>query len=215
MTAWQRIDGSVLGDGGEVTAEALAAYFSEHGVLAVVDRYPAMPQLMGVRVLGNADGRVALLAGDSLASGLEIEELAEDMAVRFDVDVLLGDVTVEEDEEWPAAEEVEGGAPVPASCEVCADGCTCGPDCECGPECGCCAAGACDCGDADCGCEGGACDCFGVPRAAMLASLEAVVSRAQKKAKDKNSNQVSLLAMAPAVEQMFRHIVEFCQLVRA
>lgn len=35
----------------------------------------------------------------------------------------------------------------------------------------------------------------------MLASLEAVVSRAQKKAKDKNSNQViALLAMAPAVE---------------
>jgi len=48
--------------------------------------------------------------------------------------------------------------------------------------------------------KGGACDCFNVPRAAMLAALEIVVARAQKKAKDKNSNQVSLLAMAPVVE---------------
>ena len=48
--------------------------------------------------------------------------------------------------------------------------------------------------------KGGACDCFGVPRAAMLAAIEVVVARAQKKAKDKSSNQVSLLSMAPAVE---------------
>ncbi|WP_374282740.1 DNA polymerase III subunit alpha [Desulfovibrio sp.] len=48
--------------------------------------------------------------------------------------------------------------------------------------------------------KGGACDCFGVPRAAMLAAIEIVVARAQKKAKDKSSNQVSLLSMAPALE---------------
>ena len=42
---------------------------------------------------------MALLAGDSFASGLEIQELAEDMASRFTVDVLLGDDTVEEDVE--------------------------------------------------------------------------------------------------------------------
>lgn len=48
--------------------------------------------------------------------------------------------------------------------------------------------------------KGGACDCFNVPRAAMLAALDLVVSRAQKKAKEKSSNQVSLLAMAPALE---------------
>ncbi|MBO5490641.1 MAG: DNA polymerase III subunit alpha [Desulfovibrio sp.] len=48
--------------------------------------------------------------------------------------------------------------------------------------------------------KGGACDCFSVPRAAMLASLDLVVARAQKKARDKTSNQVSLLAMAPAAE---------------
>ena len=48
--------------------------------------------------------------------------------------------------------------------------------------------------------KGGACDCFGVPRAAMLAALELVVLRAQKKAKARNSPQVSLLSMAPPQE---------------
>ena len=42
--------------------------------------------------------------------------------------------------------------------------------------------------------------CFGVSRAAMLAALDMVTSRAQKRAKDKNSSQVSLLAIAPPVE---------------
>ncbi|MBQ9406226.1 MAG: DNA polymerase III subunit alpha [Desulfovibrio sp.] len=44
--------------------------------------------------------------------------------------------------------------------------------------------------------KGGACDCFGVPRAALLAALDIVVSRAQKNAKDKTSKQISLLAMS-------------------
>ena len=48
--------------------------------------------------------------------------------------------------------------------------------------------------------KGGACDCFGVTRAAMLASLELVTARAQKKAREKNSSQISLLVMAPEEE---------------
>lgn len=48
--------------------------------------------------------------------------------------------------------------------------------------------------------KGGACDCFGVTRAALLAAVDAAVARAQKKAKDKASNQVSLLSMTPQVE---------------
>ena len=43
--------------------------------------------------------------------------------------------------------------------------------------------------------KGGACDCLGVSRAGLLASLEAVIARAQKKAREKESNQVSLLSM--------------------
>ena len=45
--------------------------------------------------------------------------------------------------------------------------------------------------------KGGACDCFGVSRAGLLASLDNVVARAQKKAREKDSNQMSLLAMMP------------------
>ncbi len=49
--------------------------------------------------------------------------------------------------------------------------------------------------------KGGACDCFGVTRAAMLAVIDLVVAKAQKKAKEKASNQISLLSMAPQIEQ--------------
>jgi DNA polymerase-3 subunit alpha len=48
--------------------------------------------------------------------------------------------------------------------------------------------------------KGGACDCFGVSRAGMLASLDTVVARAQKKQKEKNSAQISLLSFSPALE---------------
>ncbi len=48
--------------------------------------------------------------------------------------------------------------------------------------------------------KGGACDCLGVSRAAMIATLDGVVARAQKKAKEKESNQASLLALAPPTE---------------
>lgn len=43
--------------------------------------------------------------------------------------------------------------------------------------------------------KGGACDCFGCSRAGMLSALELVVARAQKKAKDRDSNQVSLFSI--------------------
>ena len=43
--------------------------------------------------------------------------------------------------------------------------------------------------------KGGACDCFGCSRAALLAGLDLVVARAQKKLKEKESNQVSLFTM--------------------
>lgn len=45
--------------------------------------------------------------------------------------------------------------------------------------------------------KAGACDCFEVTRAAMLAALPQVITRAQKYLKDKNSSQASLLALAP------------------
>ncbi len=43
--------------------------------------------------------------------------------------------------------------------------------------------------------KGGACDCFGCSRASMAASLDLVVARAQRKAKEAQSGQASLLSM--------------------
>lgn len=48
--------------------------------------------------------------------------------------------------------------------------------------------------------KGGALDCFGCTRAALIAALDSVVARAQKKIKEKQSNQISLLALAPKQE---------------
>ena len=45
--------------------------------------------------------------------------------------------------------------------------------------------------------KGGACDSFGVSRAGLLASLDNAVARAQKKAREKDSGQMSLLVMMP------------------
>lgn len=49
--------------------------------------------------------------------------------------------------------------------------------------------------------KGGACDDFGCTRAGMLAALDTVVTRAQKKIRERQSNQISLLALAPTVEE--------------
>ena len=45
--------------------------------------------------------------------------------------------------------------------------------------------------------KSGACDSFGVSRAGLLASLDEVTAKAQRKNKDKDSGQMSLLAMMP------------------
>ncbi|QJT08832.1 DNA polymerase III subunit alpha [Oceanidesulfovibrio marinus] len=48
--------------------------------------------------------------------------------------------------------------------------------------------------------KAGACDCLGATRQGLLASLDQVVARAQKRAKDKESGQTSLFAMVPESE---------------
>ncbi|MBO4317893.1 MAG: DNA polymerase III subunit alpha [Mailhella sp.] len=49
--------------------------------------------------------------------------------------------------------------------------------------------------------KSGACDVFGVPRAAMLAVLDTVVARAQKKAKENSSARFSMLSLSPVREE--------------
>ena len=48
--------------------------------------------------------------------------------------------------------------------------------------------------------KAGACDCFGVSRAGLFASLDTVQVRAQKAAKDKEANLISLFSIAPEME---------------
>jgi len=48
--------------------------------------------------------------------------------------------------------------------------------------------------------KGGACDCFGISRAALLTGLDLVLARAQKRAKENSSKQVSLLATSVSQE---------------
>lgn len=50
--------------------------------------------------------------------------------------------------------------------------------------------------------KGGACDCFGLPRAALFAGIDTVVGKAQKKAKEKQSAQVSMFSVMPATKEM-------------
>ncbi len=46
--------------------------------------------------------------------------------------------------------------------------------------------------------KGGACDCLGCTRASMFAALDLAVARAQKRQKEKDSNQISLFSLAGA-----------------
>ncbi|MDR3358405.1 MAG: DNA polymerase III subunit alpha [Desulfovibrio sp.] len=46
--------------------------------------------------------------------------------------------------------------------------------------------------------KSGACDCFGASRAGMLAALDTVTARAQKKSDERKSGQMSLFGVAPA-----------------
>ncbi|BAV92070.1 DNA polymerase III subunit alpha [Candidatus Desulfovibrio trichonymphae] len=57
--------------------------------------------------------------------------------------------------------------------------------------------------------KGGACGCFAVTRAGLLAVLETATARAQKKNREKQSNQVSLLSMAPVTEAVRQSGVGF------
>ncbi len=52
----------------------------------------------------------------------------------------------------------------------------------------------------ECLIKSGACDCFNVSRNGLLASVDVMVARAQKKAKEKDSNQVSLFSLMPEEE---------------
>ncbi len=97
---WQRTDGTLLAMDAASHRAELEEYFSGHSIPVVLEFHPSAPYLVGLRLYANDDGRVATAgAGARLLPGLELEDLAEDIAERFGFDVLLGDIAVEEDEE--------------------------------------------------------------------------------------------------------------------
>jgi hypothetical protein len=95
---WQRTDGTLLAVDAAAHREALEEYFSTHSIPVVLEFHPSAPYMVGVRLYVNDDGRVATSGANRLMPGLELEDLAEDIAERFTFDVLIGDVAVEEDE---------------------------------------------------------------------------------------------------------------------
>ncbi len=102
---WQRTDGTLLAMDAATHREALEEYFSTHSIPVVLEFHPSAPYMVGVRLFVNDDGRVATSGANRLMPGLELEDLAEDIAERFTFDVLIGEVAVEEDEEAGADHE--------------------------------------------------------------------------------------------------------------
>lgn len=95
MTQWQRTEGSLLGAEVSERRDDLVTYFQEHNVPALLEFYPGIDNLVGLSVLTDADNRIATLGENALTSGLELEDLAADVAERFDLGVIIGDVSVE------------------------------------------------------------------------------------------------------------------------
>lgn len=116
MTLWQRTDGSLLGAEARSQRDEILDYLQYHSIPAVLEVYPASDEMVGFGVLTDPDGRTAQLRDGALISGLELEDLAADIAERFDLNVVLGDVSVElfdeeiELEELAAAGEGAAGA---------------------------------------------------------------------------------------------------------
>ncbi|NCD20524.1 MAG: hypothetical protein EOL89_11225, partial [Actinobacteria bacterium] len=96
---WQRTDGTLLAMDAAAHRGALEEYFSTHSIPVVLEFHPSAPYMVGVRLFVNDDARVATSGANRLMPGLELEDLAEDIAERFTFDVLIGEVAVEEDEE--------------------------------------------------------------------------------------------------------------------
>ena len=57
--------------------------------------------------------------------------------------------------------------------------------------------------------KSGAMDSFGISRAALMASMDTVVARTAKKQKEKDSKQVSMLILAPVVEEVLARGIGF------
>ncbi len=87
---WFAVDGMVIA--GELDPLKLASFLKSHSVVAKLDWYDATPQLVGIRVVtdGTHVGRLTPRA-KHLKPGMTTEHLAEQIADKFEAEVLLGE----------------------------------------------------------------------------------------------------------------------------
>lgn len=116
--SWQRTDGTLILSEAGPTREDLIGYFREHAIPVLFEFLPEDISIVGLSILVDDDGRAAEIRDGALVSGLEIEDLAADIAERFDVGTMLGDVIVEmthtevmDEEPAPEPESEDAAAP--------------------------------------------------------------------------------------------------------
>lgn len=87
---WTRVEGMVLAQ--SLDPRVVASDLAGRGVLADLDWFDRSPELLGLTV-AQRDGRVALLDSDgqTLRGGPRAGELAEDLAAKYDAQVMLGE----------------------------------------------------------------------------------------------------------------------------
>lgn len=133
MSTWNRIDGALFGWDEERPLGDFIGYLQNHRILSCVDHDGGVA--VRVRFLVDDEERVAISSGSTLASGIDLKDLIEDIALTFDVDAMAGEHEVFEDDDDPHA-DTEGEHRLPggdehgedhelenAACE--AEGCSC------------------------------------------------------------------------------------------
>lgn len=88
--SWTRVEGMLLAQ--SLDPQAVAADLAARGVLADLDWFDRSPELLGLTV-AERRGKVALLESDgqTLREGPQAAALAEDLAIAYHAQVMLGD----------------------------------------------------------------------------------------------------------------------------
>lgn len=88
MKTWKRVDGALLGWDDERPLSDFTDYLERHRILAVVDGEGG--DVVALRFLVDDEERVATSHGDSLSSGIDLEDLIADIGAAFQVEAEAG-----------------------------------------------------------------------------------------------------------------------------
>lgn len=107
---WNRTDGVVIAPAQD--PDALAAALRERGVVARMEWYPATPHLLGLTLLTDAEGRVAVTppSRGGVVPGTRVSELTEGLAQTLAAAVSIGPASFDAlgDQELPEPAEAGG-----------------------------------------------------------------------------------------------------------